>query len=230
MDPVAVLLGTPLFGGLRRQDVEELLPYLGERSFASGQSVWLEGAPASALYVVVRGLLKSHRMSREGGEVVLGFTAGGELAGEVGLFHPGGRRLVSVTAMEPTTCLMIRREPLLAFMTRHPPTMLWMLERLSDIAGRAAYSFSGLAFEDIRRRVARALLTLGDEFGEPAANGTRIRLQLSQSTLAALVAASRENVNRALARFVATGAVSHRDGVFVVHDRACLEQAVAAEP
>lgn len=216
-----------MFEGLPREDLEELRPHLVERSFASGESVWIEGDPATALYVVGQGQLKSHRVSRDGAEVVLGLTSSGELAGEVGLFHPGGRRLVSVTAMEPTTCWLIAGEPLLTFLTRHPPAMRRMLERLSDIAGRAAYSFSGLAFEDIRRRVARALLALGDEFGEPAEDGVRIRLRLSQSTLAAMVAASRENVNRALARFVAEGAVSQRDGYFLVHDRAALQEAIA---
>lgn len=231
MDPVEVLLATPLFKDLGRAEVEELLPHIRQREFAAGEMVWQEGEPATALYVVASGQLKSHRVSRDGTEVVLSFTAGGELAGEVGLFHPGGRRLVSVTAMEPTTCLIISGSHLMAFMARHPPAMQWMLERLSEMAGRAAYSFSGLAFEDIRRRVARALLALVDEFGVPSEGGAlRIRLRLSQGTLAAMVAASRENVNRALSPFAAAGAVSHRDGYFVVHDRSALEKAIASEP
>ena len=53
-------------------------------------------------------------------------------------------------------------------------------------------------------------------------DGVRIRLELSQRTLGALVAASRENVNRALAPLVAGGVISQRDGHFVVHDRAAL--------
>jgi CRP/FNR family transcriptional regulator len=79
-----------------------------------------------------------------------------------------------------------------------------------------------MAFEDIRSRAARTLLTLAEEFGDPAPDGIRIRLQLSQQTLAALVAASRENTNRALAPLVAEGVISQRSGHFVVHDRAAL--------
>jgi len=56
--------------------------------------------------------------------------------------------------------------------------------------------------------------------------GIRIRLKLSQATLAAMVAASRENVNRALALLLARGAISQHDGFFFVHDpRALLEEA-----
>jgi len=104
-----------------------------------------------------------------------------------------------------------------------------LLERLSTIAGQAAYSFSALAFDDIRRRVAVALLELADEFGESTGEGSlRIRLRLSQSTLAALVAASRENVNRALAALVGAGAVSQSDGHFYLHDLDALRRVAAS--
>jgi CRP-like cAMP-binding protein len=223
VDPAEVLLRTPIFRDLQRRDVEELLPGARRRSYARGESVWLEGAPADALYVIAHGQLKSFRVSRDGNEVILALHSSGEVAGEVGLFHPSGTRRVNVSAMEPTSCLILGRAPLVAFMTRHPPAMERMLERLSDLTVRAAYSFSGVAFDDIRRRVARALLALGDEFGTSADDGVRIRLKLSQSTLAALVAASRENVNRALSGYLAAGVVSRRDGYFVIHDRAALE-------
>lgn len=100
-----------------------------------------------------------------------------------------------------------------------------MFEQITRRTVRAAYSFTGMAFDDIRRRVARTLMGLADEFGEPVPGGVRIRLELSQRTLGALVAASRENVNRALAPLVADGAISQRDGHFVVHDRAVLASA-----
>ena len=218
MDRAEILLRTPLFRGLPPAELAELLPHLGERRFARGEAVWLEGDPADTLHVVASGQVKSYRVSVDGAEVILGFNGVGDITGHVGLFHPLRARLVNVEAMEPTVCLTLRREPLLAFLRQHPPVMERMLELISDVAGRAAYSFSGLAFEDIRRRVVRALLALAEEFGEPAGHGIRIRLRLSQRTLAALVAASRENVNRALHGLVVAGVVTHHDGYFHVHD------------
>ena len=100
-----------------------------------------------------------------------------------------------------------------------------LLEDITSMTVQAAYSFTGMAFDDIRRRAARTLLALAEEFGEPVPDGVRIRLELSQSTLAALVAASRENVNRALAPLVAGGVISQRSRHFVVHDLAALAAA-----
>jgi CRP/FNR family transcriptional regulator len=225
VDPAGILLQTYLFRDLAAADVAALLPALGERSYARGESVWIEGDPALALYIVVEGQLKAHRVGLDGGEIILGINHAVDPFGEVGLFHPGGVRLVSMTAMTPARCLRIPKAPMLEFMSRHPATMERLLERLSTIAGQAAYSFSSLAFDDIQRRVAVALLGLADEFGEATSDrGLRIRLRLSQSTLAALVAASRENVNRALAGFVGAGAVSQSDGHFHLHDLDALRR------
>lgn len=228
MDRAGVLLQTPIFRDLKRADVEELLPHLTERRYDAGQILWFEGDPADALYVLAEGAIKSHRLSRDGGEVILGFDAAVDIAGQVGLFHPSGKRQVNVTAMVPSRCLLLSRKHLVDFLSSHPATMTRLLEDLSEITVQAAYSFTGVAFDDIRRRAARTLLALAEEFGEPGPDGVRIRLQLSQRTLAGVVAASRENVNRALAPLVAGGVISQVEGHFVVHDRLALAAAVEA--
>ena len=225
MDAVDLLLGTSVFRGMRRDDVAEMLPHLRERRFARGETVWREGDAADSLYVVATGQLKSHRISRDGAEVILALHTAGECTGEVGMFHPSGLRQVNVSAMSVSHCLTLHRDPLLAFVARHPLALRQLLGQLALMTVQAAYSFSGVAFDDIRTRVARTLLDLGEGFGEPAPDGgVRIRLQLSQGTLAALVAASRENVNRALAGFLAEGIVSQRQGHFHLHDRPALLQ------
>jgi CRP-like cAMP-binding protein len=230
VDPAGILLQTPIFGDLGVADVEELLPELRTRHYARGEVVWLEGDPATELYVVAAGQLKSHRVSPEGREVILSLHGAPSVTGEIGLFHPRAIRWVTVSAMLPTTCLTFGRTPLLAFLSRHPPAMKRMLEQLSVTAVQTAYSFSGMAFDDLGRRVATALLVLADQHGStPTADGLRIDVRLSQSDLAGHVAASRENVNRALSRFVTRRVVSQRGGHFYLHDRAALERAARAE-
>jgi CRP-like cAMP-binding protein len=226
VNPAEILVGTAIFQDLSVADVAELVPRLSERHFARGESLWIEGDPAEALYVIVSGQLKSFRVSREGNEVILRLHAAREATGEVGLFHPSGRRQVNVSAMAPTVCYTLPREPMFDFLMRHPAAMRRLLEQLSSMTVHAAYSFSGVAFGDIRSRVAVALLTLGEEFGEPLdAGGLRIRLRLSQATLAALVAASRENVNRALSGFVTAGVIGRNEGHFELHDLEALRRA-----
>ena len=228
MDPAGVLLQTSIFCDLSVQDVEELLPDARQRRFGSRQTIWIEGDRADDLVVVAEGQVKAHRVNVDGREVIVGVYPAVGVTGEVGLFHPTGTRWLSLTAMTPTTCLMISRAPLLAFMSRHPAAMQRMLEQLSIAAVRSAYLFSGVAFGRIGSRVAALLLTLADEHGEATPEGIRLRVRLSQGELAAHVAASRENVNRALAALVGAGVASQRDGYLYVHDRPALEQAALA--
>lgn len=225
MDPVGILLQTPIFRDLSVPDVAALVPHVVERTYARGQTIWLEGDPAEAVLVVADGQVKAYRESADGREVILAVYTVGMSTGEVGAFHPAGVRWLSLAAMTRATCLTIRRAPLLAFLSRHPAAMQRLLEQLSMTAVRAAYSFSGVAFDDIGRRVAALLLALADDEGEPTPDGVRVAPRLSQRELAAHVAASRENVNRALAALVGRGVVSQRGGHFYVHDRAALAQA-----
>jgi CRP-like cAMP-binding protein len=62
-----------------------------------------------------------------------------------------------------------------------------------------------LVFSDVPGRVAKALLDLGDKFGEETAEGLSVTHDLTQEELAQLVGASRETVNKALADFAGRG-------------------------
>jgi CRP/FNR family transcriptional regulator, cyclic AMP receptor protein len=76
-----------------------------------------------------------------------------------------------------------------------------------------------VAFLDIPGRVARKLIELSDTKGRPAADGIEIDLPLHQGTLAAMVGASRENVNRALRRFSDLGYIRQVRGTITVLNR-----------
>jgi CRP/FNR family transcriptional regulator/CRP/FNR family cyclic AMP-dependent transcriptional regulator len=73
-----------------------------------------------------------------------------------------------------------------------------------------------VAFLDIPGRVAQRLLDLATSRGERVAEGVVIRIPLSQRMLAGMVGASRENVNRALHRFVELGYISQTRGTITV--------------
>jgi CRP/FNR family cyclic AMP-dependent transcriptional regulator len=69
--------------------------------------------------------------------------------------------------------------------------------------------------------VAKALLSLGDQFGVPHPGGVRVEHGLTQEELAQLVGASRETVNKALADFAGRGwiALESRSVVVLSPDR-----------
>lgn len=228
MDPAGILLQTALFGDLTREDVESLLPDLNTRRYRRGEVVWLAGDPAEELFILAEGQLKSSLTNADGREVIVRVHRAVSVTGDVGLFHPRRIRWLSLSAMTASTCLTVRRAPLIRFLSHHPQALHRTLEELAVQAVAVAYSLGGVAFDAIHQRVAGLVVKLAREYGEPTADGIRIGVRLSQSELAAHVAASRENVNRALSGFVAQGVISQRNGHFFVHNLAALE-AVASD-
>jgi CRP/FNR family transcriptional regulator/CRP/FNR family cyclic AMP-dependent transcriptional regulator len=86
----------------------------------------------------------------------------------------------------------------------------------SRIIRSADQGLAEAAFLDIPGRVARKLLDLADSHGEDSPQGRRIKIRLPQRTLAGMVGASRENVNRALARLSDHGDIAVESGHIIV--------------
>lgn len=216
MDLIGLLLAAPLFQDLSPIEVEQLGPRLSRAEVRRGDVVFSEGEPSDHLYLVAQGQTKCSRYGQSGDEVVTGVYSAGQLFGEQGLFYPGDARLTTAVATEPSVVFALHRDDLLRFLESHPPAMRRMLEMLSISVRQQTALFSAVAFQDIRGRVATQLLQLATTHGEPGPRGTRINLKLTQGTLAAMVAATRENVNRALASYIADGDIVQESGYFTI--------------
>lgn len=151
-------------------------------------------------------------MTESGGEVVFAVLGSGDVFGELAVLQENSFRSADAEALAETECYVLEKQALAGFLRTHPAAMWRVITVLSDYIRRKDEAFSELAFNDIPGRVAHKLLELAAQHGEPAGTGTQIRLPLSQRTLAGLVGASRENVNRALSRFASLGVIKLERG------------------
>ena len=224
MDPVQVLQRSALFEGVGASDLENLVPNLHRRSFGAGTYIFREGDLGTHLHLILSGEVKIARSGPSGAEVVFAVLLPGDMFGELALLEDGALRTADAVAVEPTECLALERRALITFLDSHPERMWHLIRFLSSYIRRKDESFAEVAFLDIQGRVARKLLELARTQGEPAPGGTRIRIRISQRTLAGMVAARRENVNRALSRFAALGDISIAKGYITVLDAAALRR------
>jgi CRP-like cAMP-binding protein len=216
MDLVAVLAESSLFSGMPRQDLEALVPAATSRTFRKGSYIFREGDVGNALYVIRRGQVKISRMGRGGEEAVYAILVPGDSFGEIALLSGDAARTADAQAMELTECVSVAKDPLLAFLDRYPALSRHLMRALARYVQQLDESLAEIAFLDISGRVARKLLDLGRSHGRKTADGIRIDLRLSQRTLASMVSASRENVNRALQRFVAHGDIRQDGGLITI--------------
>jgi CRP/FNR family cyclic AMP-dependent transcriptional regulator len=218
-DPLELLAKTQLFEGLAAGDLEPLRPAIRTRIFERGSYLFREGDPGSHLHIVVQGQVKIGRFSQGGGEVVFAIAGPGEVFGELSLFDDGGERTADAECLEPTECLVIAKGPLLQFLTARPQLLLRIIASLSAYIKRKDATIGDITFLDIPGRVATKLVQLADAKGRPTSGGISIDLTISQRTLAGMVGATRENVNRALRRFSDLGYIRLDRGSITVLNR-----------
>lgn len=106
----------------------------------------------------------------------------------------GGPRSASVETLAPTTCAVITREQLLAFIADHPAFAMDLIARLIRRARLATENARTMALIDVYGRLARLL----DQLAGPAdARGhRRVAERLTHQQIAGYLACSREMVSR----------------------------------
>ncbi|HEV2477101.1 MAG TPA: Crp/Fnr family transcriptional regulator [Candidatus Dormibacteraeota bacterium] len=204
-DPLQLLATTSLFDGLAPPELERLRPSIRLRKLERGAYLFREGDPGSFLCVVVRGKVKIGSVGQSGTEVVFAVAGPGDVLGELSLFAEDGERTADAQALEQTECLTLARDPLIAFLSSRPALLVRIISTLCAYIARKDAAVGEIAFLDIPARVALKLLELAESNGRRTDSGVLIDMPLSQRTLAGMVGASRENVNRALSRFADLG-------------------------
>jgi CRP-like cAMP-binding protein len=219
VDDLDILRRAYPFQDSTRAEVEALLPSFRRHSFAPEQFVWQAGDPADHLWFVIKGQIRNVITSADGGEMITQVAGPGESFGQPALFLPGRSRIGTCIATGPTELLSLGRDVLLRFLQTNPAALRRMLESMSLLIFDAGGMLREISFRDVRGRVVYQLLKFAEEYGEPVPDGVRISLKLSQTTLAGLMASSRESVNRVLAALVASGHI-RQDGGYIVLTRA----------
>ncbi len=209
-EALALLSRTRLFGGLPAADLEQLLPGIKSRRFATQSYIFREGDSARQLHLIVSGAVKICRMADSGSEVAFAILGPGDVFGEIGVLEEDGTRSADAQALATTECLVIDRRVVVDFLKSHPEAMWRIVTTLSAYVRAKDDAYAELAFQDIPSRVARKLLDLAAAEGKSSAAPSTMKL--SQRDLAGLVGGSRENVNRALRRFATLGYIKLERG------------------
>jgi len=128
VDLAPTLASVPLLAGLDKKTLERLAEHAKRRSYAAGEAIVTEDAPASALYVIVRGHVAVER-KHDGEAQVVGELAAGDFFGELALIeeHP---RTATVRATEPTECVLFVAWEFTALLKEQPQIAVPIMEAL----------------------------------------------------------------------------------------------------
>ena len=198
------LMQSPLFSALDAEAAAALRASLTESLVAKGDTLFREGEPGDKMFMILDGKVKLGQSSADGRESLLAVMGPGEIFGELSLFDPG-LRTSTATALTDAVVLGLSNEQLRPWLAGRPEVAAALLQALARRLRRTNEAMADLVFSDVPGRVAKALLDLGEKFGQVTGEGLMVTHDMTQEELAQLVGASRETVNKALADFAQRG-------------------------
>ena len=201
---ISALEGMPLFAGVARHDLENILKIGQLRSYEPGQAIVERGEPGDAMYILLRGNAEVDVGGRyhqlKPGE----FFGEGALAGQP-------VRIATATAVETSKILVVQKRAMVrllrsqhAFSDRFISHMLARNIRIEE-------DLVDHLFNSSEKRLARTLLLLA-RYGKQDVPH-RVLPKLSQEVLAEMIGTTRSRVNFFMNKFRKLGFIEYNGGL-----------------
>ena len=126
----SALAGVDIFQGVDQKDLRRLESRGRRRRFEAGEVLLQEGETAIALFAVLSGRVRVTQRTADGQERELRTIGPGGTFGEMALFTDWARRSATITAIEPTECLVLHRFDFLDQLRQDPEIAIHLLETL----------------------------------------------------------------------------------------------------
>jgi CRP/FNR family cyclic AMP-dependent transcriptional regulator len=213
---LASLAAIPFFGALDPAALDRLAASMRSRRFRRGEVIFHVGDPGDALFVIVSGEVKISLPSETGDEAILATLRPGDVFGELALLD-GAPRSASASALTPAETVILPRDRFRELIATETGVRDALLASIAGELRRLTTHVEELHFLDITGRLAARLVRLADEGGTHLADGSmRLRTNLTQGDLAAMVGCTRQSVNKLLGQFTDEGLIRlERDGIVV---------------
>jgi CRP/FNR family transcriptional regulator, cyclic AMP receptor protein len=181
------------------------------------------GDKSGTLYVVQSGRIEISFVTELGRKIVLNQIPPGHCFGEIGMVDMG-ERTASAVALEPSALLPVSRSTFMEAVRRNPQLSINLMDILCERLRWVSDSVEEYALHALDLRLARRLLVLHKNFGDPD-NGVRI----TQNELADFAGATRESTNKILMHWKAEGLVDVARGRIVLADLKKLDHIAHGE-
>lgn len=217
-----MLRRTAIFRRLSPDDRQRLIAVTSIREFDKGALLFSEGDASDALYTVVDGRVKVYKTTARGTDVILELFGPGDPVGAVAVYESRAYPATAV-ALEPTTCLVVPRQAFFSLLETYPTLVRGLLIGLTHRLVELTNRLTELSGGRIEARLARFMLKLTDDMGQPRSDGTFIPLALSRQEIADMIGTTIETSIRIMSRWGKQDIVRTEKDGFVVVDRAALE-------
>ena len=210
----AVLRSCRLFEPMTAVELDAAIARATLKRVPRGRAILHQGLPSPGIFVIAAGRVRVSVVSEDGKELMLDVLGAGDALGEMSLVDDQDCS-ANASAQDDCVLLFIERAHFQRMLRDNVDLCLRMLALLSGRVRQANANVMDMARLSLTTRLGRMLLRLARDYGERCAEGTRIKLRLSQRDLGTLVGSSREKVNKQLRRWEQDGILA-KGGVWTV--------------
>ncbi len=138
-NPEVSLASVPLLAGLDKRTLERVAEQGKRRTYAQGEAIISQDAPASALYIILRGHVAVERGQGDAPSLV-GEMGPGDFFGELALIEEHARS-ATVRATEETECILFVAWEFTALLKEHPAIAVPIMNALIARIHRREHHF-----------------------------------------------------------------------------------------
>ncbi len=202
------LLGrTVLFNGLDEVELKRLAAIARRSGLAEGEVLFQQGDESDGLFVITDGILRVFLTADDGREATVNLSEEGDVIGEMALLD-GLPRSAGAAALTAARLVFIPRRPFLELLDKSGRLGRQIILLLCERLRAANAKVDEAMFHDLRYRLVMLLRQLAVIHGQIEHDMSVVDLDLTQGTLAQMLGASREAVNKQLRALVKEGRIA----------------------
>ena len=192
-----------------KASLENLFANKTTNRYKRKQVIFSEGNHPHYLFYVAKGKVKAFKTSEDGKELIVGLYAEGEFMGYTALLEDATYK-VTAEAMEDSEIDIVSKKDFFELINCSTEVARQFIRILADNNNQKAEHMVQLAYDSLRKRVARTLLFLRDKYDNSSEE--KFSLHIRREELANLTGTSTESLIRTLSDFKTEGLISIQSG------------------
>lgn len=220
---ISALRLAPIFQGLKDEVIGEILQVAQVKVYERDTNLFVQGDPAEAIYIILKGWVKIYRITPAGDEALVNVFARGESFAEAAAFIKG-EYPASGTTVTDCRLLRISARHLVAVIKRTPEVGLAMLGASSQRIHMLVQQIEQLKAHTGAQRLASFLLSLTEE----RSGSCTLELPYDKALIASRLGIKPESLSRAFQKLRGYG-VSVKRNLAIIEDLQILDEMVQLE-
>ena len=199
------------------------------KKIEKGMFLFQEGSPADELYIVQSGILQISKIIPDGRELTLRMCSRGDFVGELNIFSPSPRYLLSARVTESGEVAVIKKDVLEEKLTSNLPLALEFMKWMSQQFRKTQTKFRDLVLHGKKGALYSTLIRMTNSHGVKTNKGILIVLPLTNQELANFCGTSRESTNRILSELKRDNIISVKKGKITILKLQYLKDEIGCE-